>query len=447
MKKTVIALILLCAAAAGASADGPIISSITVSGNRVKESVIRKNLGFREGDAWSGELAGKACEKLFRLKIFKDLDIAAVPGPSSGTVHVNVNAVDGWFAVPIPMVAYQGGEQRFMLILASQNAFRSAERATVFTSFKDGGASALFIYDAQDWSLMFGERTASVVEHVYADGAVSQKVFDDQGFSHEKPEDLGAVTADFTRDETEPLLIGGLNVFDGIKVSAGIKSTEVGYRAGAAGAVPGDAGIMNAVILGIGSDDRNGIRDSDGIGRMFGLGMAEVKDLIRNGRREPSVWQWNLWLQNSGKLLPSDNPYTKTSFSVARKTVFRRRNSLLLSSTLVSGTSLPPSQMAATNIDNGMRGYYARELRGDTAVNSYLAYTHPFLMTMRGYFSVEGFYDWGVSYAGGGRRDRTGAGINMSYRFWRFPLPLGMGFARSFDDDNWQTVFSVGGRF
>jgi hypothetical protein len=437
---------LLTVLAATASAE-PVIQSITISGNRVRESVVKANLGFREGDRWDDSLVEKGKRNLFRLKIFKELDISAETSVSSDTVNVNVRAVDGWFILPLPMMVSQGGEQRFILLLSEQNLWRSAERMTAFSSFREGGTSLLFTVSLGDYSFTAGEKNNAVTEYAYADAGFSDKDFDRRG-SNEKPGDLGTVIADYNKEVTEPLLMAGKRISEGIRASVGLKSTKVSYRQGSSGAaLPDDGGTMNAVTFGMNSEERDTIRPNDSLGRMFGLGMAEVKELIRTGKREPSAWLWNIGVENSGRLLSSDLPYTKTTLSLARKTVFSRRNTLTASTRFSAGTSLPSSQMPATNQENGLRGYYAREFRGDSAVNSYLSYAHPLYMTMTGYFVIESFYDWGVCFFDGARRDRQGTGLNLSYRFWRFPLPIGFGFTYSFDDENWQTSFSVGGRF
>jgi len=442
--------ILLCAALMAACATSSLaqltIESIRISGNRVKESVIRKNLGFKEGDIWNDDLINTGKKNLFRLKIFKELSMAAKVSPSSSTVTVDIAAKDGWFLLPIPMTSVQGGEQRFILLLTSQNICRTAERMTLFNSFKEGGVSSLFIFSNKDYSLTFGERNTSVTEYAYADGGLSDKTFNKNGAS-EKPEDFGTVTAEYTQETAEPLLMAGMSVTDRIKASAGVQSTRVSYRQGSIGAAPGDNGIMNTLILRLNAEEIDTIKDADSVGRMFGLGMAEVKEVIRTGKRDPSVWLWSMQLENSGAAVSSDFPYTKVSAALARKTVFSWRNALTASTRMTGGTSLPPSQMPATNQQDGLRGYYAREFKGDRVINSYISYAQPIHMTMTGYFSVESFFDWGVCMTDAVHHDRTGAGLTVSYRFWRFPLPIGVGYTYSFDDLNWQAVFSIGGRF
>ncbi len=446
MKNNIFVFLILLAGAAVAAGAGPVIDSINISGNAVRGSIIRKHLGFKEGDAWKDELTGKAKANLFRLKIFKELEITSEPSASSDTVKVNIRAVDGSFFFPLPMVSYKGGQQSFLLILTEQNLWRSAERVSLFTSFRGSVFSPLFMFSMDEYSLTLGEWNTSDIEYAYSDGGFSRHVFD-KGAVKVKPGDLGTVTAEYKREVSEPLIMAGRLIAGGIRLSAGVRSTSVRYEKGASGLMPDDSGTMNCVVLSAASEEMDTIKDSDGFGRMFGLGMAEVREMILTGKRLPSLWLWNVTAENSGKILPSDFPYTKASLSLARKTVFRKRNAITASTRFTSGTSLPLSRMPAASQQDGLRGYYAREFKGDSAVNSYASYTHPLFMTMKGYFNIESFFDWGVCYAGGARKDRTGAGLNLSYRFWRFPIPIGCGCTYSFDDNNWQAVFAFGGRF
>lgn len=446
MRKILVSILVFLALSPQICGAAPVIGSINITGNRVRESIIRKNLGFSEGDEWNASLAGKAKLNLFRLKVFKELDIEAVPSAASDTVAVNVRAIDGWYIFPLPMVTSKGGEQTTMLMLAGHNVFRGAERISLFTAFRGSSVSSIFMFSVNDYSLNFGEWNTSDTEYAYGDGGFSRHVFAGGSYKLE-PEDLGTVAADYKRESSEAFFTAGKRVADGIRASAGVRSARVKYAQGSAGGVPSDSGTMNSVTLGLKSEEMDTVKDSDGFGRMFGLGMAEVRELIRTGKKEPSLWLWSAGVESSGKAVSSDFPYTKATLSVARKTVFGRRNSLTASTRLTSGTSLPFSRMAATNQQDGLRGYYAREFRGEAVVNSFISYTHPLRMTMTGYFSMEGFCDWGINYSGDTRKDRTGAGFHLSYRFWRFPIPVGFGYAYSFDDENWQSVFSVGGRF
>ena len=45
------------------------------------------------------------------------------------------------------------------------------------------------------------------------------------------------------------------------------------------------------------------------------------------------------------------------------------------------------------------------------------------------------------------RYNKSGAGINFYYQFWRFPLPLGLGYAWSFADKEGMISMAAGFAF
>ena len=404
--KTLLFIISLIVVASVSGAE-PIIQSINISGNRVKESIIRENLGFKEGDSWNDSLIEKAKRNLFELKIFKELSITAEPSVSTSTVSVNIKAVDGWFFMPLPMILSRNGEQMFMLMFLGQNIFRKAEKLALITIYNEGNLSAMLNSSFNNYTLNLVERNTSVTEYIYEDSGLALMSYGDV------PEDFEKYTVDYKIKVSEQMFVAGKIMANRIKISAGMKSAKVSYERGSSGVVPQDSGMMNSVVLSLNKEERETIKDSDGMGRMFGLGMAEVKEFIRTGKKEPSAFLWNVGMENSGKIISSDYPYIKTTVSLSQKKVFNWGNSLMASTRFTAGASLPLSQMPTTSQRDGLRGYYAREFRGDSTVNSYLSYKHPIHMTMTGYFSIESYCYWGVCFLNDRRYDRTGIGVNL----------------------------------
>ncbi len=77
--------------------DKEIIKEIKISGNRVKESIIRKELTFKEGDMFNQENIEKSKENLFRLELFKSLEIKKEWVEELNGIRITINVKDGWF--------------------------------------------------------------------------------------------------------------------------------------------------------------------------------------------------------------------------------------------------------------------------------------------------------------------------------------------------------------
>ena len=105
--------LLFLAFSAGAETEptlGGIIRKIEIKGNRVRESVIRKELTFTEGDRISEAAIEKSKENLYKLGLFKTLEIEQVWDETLDGVKVTVNANDGWYLLPWPMFGSYGGD-------------------------------------------------------------------------------------------------------------------------------------------------------------------------------------------------------------------------------------------------------------------------------------------------------------------------------------------------
>ena len=137
MKQSVLwILVLLCAAfPAGAETEpteGGIIRKIEIKGNRVRESVIRKELAFTEGDRISEAAIEKSKENLYKLGLFKTLEIEQVWDETLDGVKVTVNANDGWHVLPWPMVGSRGGNTFAALMVTEKNLLKWGEGITLW---------------------------------------------------------------------------------------------------------------------------------------------------------------------------------------------------------------------------------------------------------------------------------------------------------------------------
>jgi len=111
------------------------------------------------------------------------------------------------------------------------------------------------------------------------------------------------------------------------------------------------------------------------------------------------------------------------------------------------GDDLPESQRFATNRMNGLKGVYAREYRGDSIAVATAEYSYPLLRNNVGGLIGKGFLDLAICRQDNKQWERQGVGMEVAYKFWRFPLPLGIGITYSFDDRNLQYTLAMGGMF
>ena len=295
-----------------------------------------------------------------------------------------------------------------------------------------------------------GIQQSDLDEFEYADGGFNAKQFDERG--NESPGDFGTVTNSYTRDARRIFLNAGVRVNPWLRAQAGLSHSSVRYH-DPEFSVPPDEGDYNAWLLTmrLGREGRVDPATQAGafgaMGRIFGLGMAGVKESLtplpsaeRSANLQLSVERAQTWLG-------SDAEFTKVMLTADQATLFRYRSTLRFSLKGAWGDDLPASQQLATGQRGIMTGVYAREFRGDTLAAGSAVFTQPSFRNMVGFLTTEVFGDYAWCAAGDEQWRKEGAGFNLFYRFWRFPLPLGGGLTYCFDDSDWQFSFAVGGMF
>jgi outer membrane protein assembly factor BamA len=322
-------------------------------------------------------------------------------------------------------------------MLLEQNFFKRAERVLLFGNYSDiqqtNSASIIF----PGFSLSATADRLSYTEYLFADGAYSAKDFDGKELS--KLAGYGPIADSYQKDISGMRINAGKAFGDSIRGTVGFNSYDIKYSNGL-NALPADAGRINSVQASVSFGKFESRLDMlYNFGRIFGLGMADLEDRLKPLICVKTDYGFQLAAEDGGS-------YTKFTASADRLTTFCDKGRLSLFVKGGAGTGIPDSQLFATNRRDGMLGTYAREFRGDRIAVSNIDYRHPFIKDKTGQLIGEAFAEFASAY-GNQWNSKEGAGINLTYQFWRFPLPLGFGYTYSFDDNDWQVSASIGGAF
>ena len=429
-----------------------VVKQIDVVVTRVDPSVIRKELAFKEGEELTPAKLDESRKNLNKLNLLRSLEIEQKWDDTLNGYRVTVKANDGWFFLPLPMFGSRGGETFAALMLMEQNFFRRSEGITVVGAYSEGRYAGMLNFFIPHFSVMGGLQESVIDEYQYTDGAVNTKQFDDDA-ERERPEDFGTITNRYEKTENKVFARAGNRLTPWLRASAGVSFSSVRFDDGEP-ALPGGEGDFNSwtLSLNLGKEGRGdpagqGGGGLGGFGRIFGLGMAGVKDSqkpLPEIEMSPSL---HLSLERAETWLGSDEPFTKASVAAGYLTLFRDRSALSVSAKGGWGDDLPASQKLSTGQRGFLAGVYAREYRGDSVAAASATYTRSFFRNMVGVLTTQVFGDYAVCWDGDEQGEKQGVGFNLAYRFWRFPLPLGSGATYSFDDENWQLSFAVGGMF
>ena len=427
-----------------------VVRRIEIVSKRVLPAVIRKELAFKEGETLTPAAVEESKKNLHRLGLLKNLDIQADWDAGLNGYKVTVKAEDGWFLMPMPMFGSRGGEAFAGLMVMEKNLLRVSEGVMLFGSYSEGRASGMAGLFLPHLYLFGGDQESSLDEYQYADGGYNAKQFD-SSLSNDQPEDFGAVTNRYHKDLSRAYALVGGKPWPWIRPSVGFVHSGVEYQ-DAQTSDPGDAGEYNAWTLSVdlGREGRADPARQGGMvamGRIFGLGMAGVKDSLKPLPAAENTESLTVNLERGEEFLGSDAGYTKVLASASHGTLFRSRTAVALAFMGGWGDDLPPSQQFSTSQRGLLTGVYAREYRGDRVAAATASCTQPFLSNMLGQLNAEVFADGAWCWLDDQEWSKQGVGLNLVYRFWRVPLPFGGGVTYSFDDSNVEFAFAVGGMF
>lgn len=175
--------------------------------------------------------------------------------------------------------------------------------------------------------------------------------------------------------------------------------------------------------------------------------MADVKENFKPLRKKTISYGFQSSLETAGKAFGSDADFSKISIAGSRTVNYTDRSRLTFSLKSGYGFNVPSSQLFVTDRNAGLQGVYAREYRGDRIVTANASFRRPFLVNKLGQLRGEIFGEYADCFFDGKDGKKEGAGCNLAFQFWRFPLPLGLGYTYSFDDKDWQASMSFGGMF
>jgi outer membrane protein assembly factor BamA len=428
-----------------AAIDEKTVTAIEITGNRVYDSIIRRNLAFSEGDILDERKIEKSLAKLYALGLFKSLDITPERDSVSGGTKVVVSAVDGWYIFPLPMFGSRGGERYVAGMLLEQNYFRGAERIMLFGNYGDKVSLNAVSIMLPALTIRAALERRSYTEYGYADGGYTAQPIPDDKIGELTR--YGQVANSYDREATALRLSAALPLSEKIQGTFAANMSELQYSP-VSGSAPVDKGKVNTLMLSVayGHPDVTGDILS-GFSRIFGLGMADMKEKLKPLARAYTEHGLQTGLETSAAVFGSESEFCKLTVAASRMTLYRDRSTLLFSLKGGYGVNVPFGQLFATSRRDGLIGVYAREYRGDRLLSAGSSYRHPFLRNGLGQLYGELFAEYAAAFLDSNRYDREGAGLRMTYAFWRFPLPLGFGYTYSFDDNDWQASIAFGGMF
>ena len=441
-------------AAQASSDEGPRIERINFIGNRTDEAVLRRHLPLSEGDILRPGSLEAARESLFNMRQFKKVDISSA-ATAGGGAAVSINLRDGWYIIPFPFFMAGSGGAGGGAFVSAKNIFHQAESIALAGMFGKNGRRLGAGAGWEGWAADCSFTESDYSERQYTDGGFSTVNGMRSPADQTHPGRYGTVLDDYGKRLNStavslrlPLIKERTQMMPQLSAAIGWEKTSLGYAPNA-GVSPADAGRQGQMSVGLQFQLGHGRNPwmGDGLGAMLGFGMADIQKRIQP--LPTPIWdnRARLTYYRGERWTGSDFSYGYGVAGWDTSYTWGSHRSLTLSVAGGHGDDLPPNRLLATGRETGLQGNYAREFRGDSAMGGSLGYSHPFRITRRGIWQGTVFAEGARAWFNDRPKDKAGVGASFWYRFWRFPLPLGVAYTYSIDNRDSQFSGAIGGRF
>ncbi len=429
------------------AAESVRINTISFTGNRVSESLLRAVIPLKEG----GELTRQALEEtytsLYSMKLFKSVDIST-SAAEEGLADVRISARDGWYLLPLPFAVSGPGGNSAGLMLFSRNIFRKAESVFISGARSGTGNSAAVFFEKGGRSLGVVHSERSGGEGFYADGAYSSAQNSRKSDSFELFSKYGTLAALYKRRQQTnslsacfPLLrSGNITALSARLIYTAEKNTYDNNQPTRRGGGRASRAALELKAGGAGEK-------RDDLGVIFGMGLADMNNRLQKKTKTVNRWGGGLSVSNAGAWTGADYAFSKAALSLENSTLWGGQNKLSLRYGAAISANAPENQLFPTGRETGLMGQYAREFRAPRITSFSASFSKPLYASKRGILQASVFAETAFDPADHSATVQKGAGFSLYYRFWRFPLPLGLSQTYSFRDRNLQISGAIGGRF
>lgn len=424
------------------SLEGLRVSTITVSGCRTSPDEIMEQIALKAGGPWTSGAEAQSRRDLHEMGVFKSVSLNSRYDPATGGVAVDIKASDGWYLIPLPFVTGGSDGGGFSLTLVSGNVLRRAE--TMFARLKTGSGetSGLLGFHKGNWFVSAKAGESSQNEKRYADGAYSV-AGTNAAESH-----AASVSDSYTRKSAFSSFTVARRFGDDYRHRLGLDYSQSKYSfSDSTSLLPSEPGSHNALGLSYSytlKTNGGANLSGGGLGVLFGMGLSDLEERLKPLPATASTNEFSARAGKSGAFVGSDYDYTTLNLNWNGVWEFRHHDRLQFSAAGVKGWGLPFTQLAVSSGGGFMRGTYLRQWRGDSAFGATAAYSWFLSRSRRGILTAEPFVEHSWVLDGALCHSQAGAGMAFYYRFWRFPMPIGISVTRSFMDRDFAFAAAAG---
>ncbi|MBR5151404.1 MAG: hypothetical protein IKW71_01040 [Elusimicrobiaceae bacterium] len=412
------------------------VHRVTAQTTRMSPDTLVKRFHLKPGDLFTPALYQKAQEDLHKLRVFKTLEF--VEKERKEGVDIHIKADDRSYLFPMAF-ALSGKKRSVGMSLASGNLFKQGESIFLFVGGgRDGFATHGALSLGNDLFYL-GYTHLNFEQNFYENGWTSvPSVF---SAADDKDKHLSSRIGSI-HGRQDNLVFTYRHKFSSVwSFSVSPEYEYYYYKNGAL-----DSGKHSHITLGLHYADD--IRPGLNMGALSGVGLSDKAQALRN---LPSVRMGKLaevTYTTGGRWTGSQYDINKLSLGGGLLWELKTRHLIALFAKAQRAFSAPFSnRIESSDLLFGM-GIYDREQRGKGGFSGGVSFTYFILRNNTGLLSIMPFYELAYITSGGNSYlPHSGVGATLTYRLWRFPLPIGVNFTQNVNDGTHHVGVKLGGRF
>lgn len=424
--------------------EGKPIVAINITSKRTSpEEISARIVELKKGGPYSLAAENKVKKRLHEMGVFRKLEVKSRYDEAAHGVVVDINADDGWFIVPLPLVTSGSSGSGYSLMLVSGNMFHRAETLFLRGTIGPDNRSAIAAIDKGNWRMVTQISNADYAEKQYADGA-----YNTLGTTPDTTK-VGQPVNSYTRSTEQSKIAISRKLNDSHTIGASFSMAKFDLKDGMP-PLKDEPGRHNMIGLKYAytHEGNGGIsQQGGGMGVVFGLGLSDLDDRVNKRKNIGNLQVLEFNAISAGSLSGSQYDYSIMQAAWRGVWEFNRHDKLAFRVSGSKGWALPFTQFIPTGPDVGLRGQYRREWRGTEGIGGTVSFSHFLNRSKRGILAVEPFAESAWVWHDGNRYNQSGAGINLYYQFWRFPMPLGLSYTWSFADKDGMISMAAGFAF
>lgn len=433
MKKIVCSIWLLCLPVVIFAAE---VRHVTAETTRMTEDTLKKRFQLKPGDSFTEEIYQKAQEDLHKLRVFKTLEF--LEEKHKDGVDIHIKADDRSYVFPMAF-ALSGKKRSAGVSLFSGNILKQGESAFIFVGGGRDGFATNGGIAVGDHAVFVGYSHLNFEQSFYENGWMSRPgVFSS---ADDKGKHNAALLGTVHGKQDDLLLSYRRKVARMWSVSLTPQYEYYEYEGGVL-----DSGNHSHVSVGVHYVDD--IRPGMNMGALSGLGLSDKKQALRDLPRVRTGKLAEVIYTAGGTWTGSDYEIQKLSWNGTYLWELKDRHILTVFAKAQRAFKAPFSnQVESSDLLFGL-GIYDREQRGKGGVSAGVSFTYFILRNQTGLLSLMPFYEQAYITSGGhSYQPHSGVGAMLSYRLWRFPLPVGVSFTQNINDGTHHVGFRIGGHF